>query len=173
VGSGYSTLIARKAIRYAGHPTKLVAIDPQPRTDVQAVVDELILHPVEQSDLINFDWSPDDFLFIDSSHICRTRGDLPYLYCQLLPSLPAGMLIHVHDIFLPYDYPNLYDPWCYTELYMLSCMLAHSSRYQTILSTHMLSRQHRDEMRAVFGPLVGSEEKTHYFGGSYWFEVRS
>jgi hypothetical protein len=174
VGSGYSTLVARKTIGYAGYTTKLVAIDPQPRTDIEAVVDELLLHPVEQSDLLNYDWSPQDLLFIDSSHLCRTRGDLPYLYCQVLPSLPAGMLIQVHDILLPYDYPNLFDAWCYTELYLVFCTLAHSSRYQTVFSTHMLSRQHRDEMRAVFGPLVGSEEEdlTHYFGSSIWFEIR-
>ena len=173
VGSGFSTLIARKTILHAGYPTKLVAIDPYPRTNVQAVTDELILRPVEQSNLIDYDFSSEDLLFIDSSHLCRTRGDLPYLYCQVLPSLPIGILVHVHDIFVPYDYPNLYDPWCYTELYLLSCTLAHSSRYQTVLSTHCLSRQHRDKMRATFGPLVGSEEQTHYFGSSYWFEVQA
>lgn len=173
VGSGFSTLIARKTIRHAGLATRLVAIDPHPRTDVKAAADELILHPVEQSRLLEYDWSPEDLLFIDSSHLCRTRGDLPYLYCQLLPSLPAGILVHVHDIHLPYDYPNLYDVWCYTELYLLSCTLAHSSRYRTVLANHMLSRQHLDAMRAVFGPLVGNEEQTHYFGSSFWFQVNS
>ena len=137
VGSGFSTIIARETIRYAGYPTKLVAIDPYPRTDVQTVADELIRCPVEQSNLMDYDWRADDLLFIDSSHLCRTRGDLPYLYCQLMPSLPAGLVVHVHDIFLPYDYPNLYDTWCYTELYLLSCMLAHNSRYQSILATHL------------------------------------
>ena len=173
VGSGFSTLTARKTIGHAGYSTRLVAIDPHPRTDVQAVTDELILRPVEESDLINFELSAEDLLFIDSSHLCRTRGDLPYLYCQVLPSLPAGILVHVHDIFLPYDYPNLYDRWCYTELYLLSCMLAHSSRYHPLLGAHHLTRLHRDRMQAVFGPLVGSEEETHYFGCSFWFEVRS
>jgi hypothetical protein len=172
VGSGFSTLVARKAIHHAGWSTRLVAIDPFPRTDVQLAADELRRCPVEQSDLINFDWCSDDVLFIDSSHLCRTRGDLPYLYCQVLPALPSGVVVHVHDIFLPYDYPNLYDVWCYTELYLLSCMLAHNPRYRTILATHLLSRQHREHMRLTFGPLVGSEEHTHYFGASFWFEIR-
>jgi hypothetical protein len=170
VGSGYSTLIARKTIRHAGYPTKLTAIDPSPRTEVGAAVDELIRCPVERSGLINFDWSPEDLLFIDSSHICRTRGDLPYLYCQLIPSLPTGVIVHVHDIFLPYDYPNLYDSWCCNELYLLSCLLAHSSRYRTVLATHWLSREHPQEMRATFGPLVA--QSRHHFGCSYWFEIR-
>jgi hypothetical protein len=173
VGSGYSTLIARKTIRHAGYPTKLVAIDPFPRTDVRTAVDELHCSPVEQSNLIDDTWCAEDLLFIDSSHLCRTRGDLPYLYCQVLPSLSAGVVVHVHDIFLPYDYPNLYDPWCYTELYLLSCMLAHTVRYRPILATHLLSRQYRERMQATFGPLVGDEEHTHYFGASFWFEVQS
>jgi hypothetical protein len=51
-------------------------------------------------------------------------------------------------------------------------MLAHSPRYRPILSTHMLSRQHRERMQLTFGPLVGNEEHTHYFGASFWVEIR-
>ena len=50
----------------------------------------LHLAPVEKSDLANRNWQAGDLLFIDSSHICRTRGDLPYLFCNVIPSLPAG-----------------------------------------------------------------------------------
>lgn len=120
VGSGFSTLIARRAVEYGKLDTRIVVIDQYPRTDVRSVVDELKLARVEQTGLIAFDWTADDLLFIDSSHICKTRGDLPYLFCQLLPSLPSGMLVHVHDIFLPYDYPNLYDGWWHSEEYMLA-----------------------------------------------------
>jgi len=173
VGSGYSTLLARKVIQYGGSPTELIAIDPWPRTDVQAAVDRLYQMPVEQSHLIDFDWSPEDLLFIDSSHLCRTRGDLPYLYCQLLPSLPAGVLVHVHDIYLPYDYPNLYDKWCYNELYLLACLLAHSPRYHTVLATHWLSREHRQVMLDTFGPMVSKDGDLNYNGCSFWFEIRA
>ena len=59
--------------------TKIVVYDPFPRTDVKPAADELNLMPVERSDLAQSNWSSGDLLFIDSSHICRTRGDLPYL----------------------------------------------------------------------------------------------
>ncbi len=72
VGSGFSTLIARKAVSFAGAGTKIVVYDPYPRTDVKSAADELNLVPVERSDQAVSKWSPRDLLFIDSSHISRT-----------------------------------------------------------------------------------------------------
>jgi hypothetical protein len=174
VGSGFSTLVARKAVSSARSNTKIVVYDPFPRTDVKPAADELNLMPVERSDLAQSNWSAGDLLFIDSSHICRTRGDLPYLFCKVIPSLPDGVLVHVHDIFLPYDYPNLYDQWCHTEQYLLACMLSHSRRYRVIMTTHWLSRTQPAAMNAAFGPLAGTAASApHHFGCSFWFEVRS
>ena len=172
VGSGFSTLVARRAVEYGNLDTRIVVIDPYPRTDVRSVVDELKLSRVEQTGLIEFDWTADDLLFIDSSHICKTRGDLPYLFCQLLPSLPSGVLVHVHDIFLPYDYPNLYDGWWHSEEYMLACTLAHSTRYRVVMSTHWLSRTHGGDMEKTFGPFAGTAVSSpDHFGCSFWIEV--
>lgn len=172
VGSGFSTLIARKAVGFAGAATKIVVYDPYPRTDVEPAADELTLAPVEQSGLAERRWSASDMLFIDSSHICRTRGDLPYLFCKVIPALPPGVLVHVHDIFLPYDYPNLYDQWCHTEQYLLACMLAHSRRYRVVLATHWLSRTQPAAMNAAFGALAGVPSSApHHLGCSFWFEV--
>lgn len=172
IGSGFSTLIARKAVSFAGSETKIAVYDPYPRTDVKDAADELNLVPVERSSLVTRAWSAKDLLFIDSSHICRTRGDLPFLFCNVIPSLPAGVLVHVHDIFLPYDYPNLYDQWCHTEQYLLACMLAHSRRYRVVLATHWLSRTQPEVMNATFGPLAGTPSSApHHLGCSFWFEV--
>lgn len=172
VGSGFSTLVAKRAIGFAKLSTRLSVFDPAPRTDVRAVADELTLAPVEQSDLARRAWRENDILFIDSSHICRTRGDLPYLFCEVIPSLPRGVLVHIHDIFLPYDYPNLYDQWCHSEEYLLGCTLAHSERYRVVMSNHWLSREHPHAMNLTFGPFAGTEKTApHHFGCSFWFEV--
>lgn len=171
VGSGYSTLIARRAIRYAGLPTKLTVIDPLPRTEVGSAADEIVNSHAEDSGLDHRKWAANDILFIDSSHICRSRGDVPLLFCQVLPKLPVGVFVHVHDIFIPYDYPTNYDDRCYTEQYLLHCILSGSSRYLTILSTHYLSRNHPKPMQQVFSPKVGASQL--YNGASYWFKVVS
>jgi hypothetical protein len=147
VGSGYSSLIARRAIQYAALPTKLTIIDPSPRTEVSFAADEIQNVPVEDSELCHRNWAANDILFIDSSHICRSRGDVPFLFCQVLPKLPVGVFVHVHDIFIPYDYPTNYDDRCYTEQYLLYCTLSGSRRYLTVLSTHY----------CLFWPLLKNE----------------
>ncbi len=171
VGCGYSTLIARRAIQYAALPTKLTVIDPAPRTEVGSAADEIVRNNVEDSALDHRVWAPNDILFIDSSHICRSRGDVPFLFCQILPKLPVGVFVHVHDIFIPYDYPTNYDARCYTEQYLLHCILSGSSRYSTVLSTHHLSRSHPRPMQQVFSSKVGASQL--YNGASYWFQVVS
>ena len=168
VGAGFSTLIAKATI-HAGLPTQITVVDPAPRTDVQASADECLRLPVERSAIGERDWSAGDVLFIDSSHICRTRGDIPYLFCQLIPGLPSGVLVHVHDIYIPFDYPNNRDHLCYTEQYVLHALLAHSPRYRTVLTSHWLSRQHARRMQETFGPDTASDVRL--YGGCYWFEV--
>ena len=170
VGSGFSTLIARRALQYARHEAPLTVIDPAPRTDVERAADQVIYQPVEESRLEDVKFTSRSLLFIDSSHITRPRGDGPYLYCRVLPQLPAGMLVHVHDVFTPHDYPTCYDHLGWTEQYLLQALLSHSPRYHTVLATHFLSRAHTAEMQATFGPQVGADNL--FYGASYWFEVR-
>ena len=170
VGSGYSTLIARKALEYARNEAPLTVIDPAPRTDVEQAADRVIYERVEDTKLEQFDLTGRSLLFIDSSHITRPRGDVPYLYCEVLPQLPAGTVVHLHDIFIPYDYPTCYDHLCWTEQYVLHSLLANSPRYQTLLSTQYLSRHQTAPMQATFGPQVGADNL--FYGASYWILIR-
>jgi methyltransferase family protein len=170
VGSGYSTRVARAAVRYAKCETEIIVIDPSPRADVTTYADRIMLSPVEDSGVAREGWTGDDILFIDSSHVCRIRGDLPFLFCELLPALPAGTVVHVHDVFLPYDYPNVYDERCYNEEYLLFCTLSFTPRYRTLFASHWLSRQHGQAMRKTFGPAVGVDQLL--YGASYWFDVK-
>lgn len=169
VGSGFSTLIARKTIEHCRLQTRLVVIDPQPRTDVRAVVDDAHFCPVEDSPLRTLPLTGRSLLFIDSSHVTRPRGDIPFLFCQVLPTLPTGVTVHVHDIFTPYDYPTVYDGLCYSEQYALQCLLSHSPRYRTLLAAQFLSRQHTEALRAAISPSAAKDPL--FFGASYWFDV--
>lgn len=117
VGSGSSTLVMSRAVdrnlREGGMGSQIVAIDPYTAGQVAG------LPHVESSDvhgialrLEDLDLSEGDVLFIDSTHAVRTGSELPNLYLDIIPNLPAGVLIHIHDIYLPYLFsPLLYDTY--------------------------------------------------------------
>jgi methyltransferase family protein len=170
VGSGFSTLIARATLEFAQLKCPLTVVDPAPRTNVERAADKVIYERVEDSKLEKFALTEKSLLFIDSSHITRPRGDVPYLYCEVLPQLPAGTVVHFHDIFIPYDYPTCYDHLCWTEQYVLHALLAQSPRYRTLLSTQYLSRHHVADMQATFGPQVGADNL--FYGASYWIQIQ-
>jgi hypothetical protein len=170
VGSGFSTLIARHTLQHAQLKSPLTVVDPAPRTNVERAADKVIYERVEDSKLEKFALTGRSLLFIDSSHITRPRGDVPYLYCEVLPQLPVGTVVHFHDIFIPYDYPTCYDHLCWTEQYVLHALLAQSPRYRTLLSTQYLSRHHTAEMQATFGPQVGADNL--FYGASYWIQIQ-
>jgi hypothetical protein len=171
VGGGFSTLIARRAIDYLGLPTQLVVVDPEPRTNVTHVADVLIRSRVEETDLSSLPLAEGVLLFIDSSHVVRARGDVQFLLDSVVPSLGVGSTVHVHDVFLPWDYPFSFQARLYTEQYLFQAMLAFSSRYKVLLSTHYMSRCFVEEMQATFGAIVGNHHQ--HFGASFWLEVVS
>lgn len=126
VGCGNSTRITRQAIIDGGLKTELTAIDPWPRADIAGVIDRFEQAPVETADPAIFaGLGADDILFIDSSHLVRVSNDVAHLFCRILPQLAPGVVIHVHDVFLPYEYPKrfFYDCPGWGEQYLLHALL--------------------------------------------------
>jgi len=167
LGGGFSTLIARKTLQLQEKPGRLVVIDPQPRTGIEDAADVVIRRFVEDIDLTTLSMSGDTILFIDSSHVCRAGGDIPLIFCKIIPSLPPGVLVHVHDIFLPFDYPFSYQKLLWNEQYVLHALLAHARKFTVVFATHFMTRSYLNEMQEVFGPAVGVDKDT--FGASFWF----
>lgn len=170
IGSGYSTLIAKTVSRRLGIKCSIVIVDPEPRVNVAGMAEKIFLDCVEDIEFKRLEIDERTILFIDSTHLCKPGGDIPYLYAKVLPSVPAGVLVHVHDVFIPYDYPAQYQIRCYTEQYLLHALLSHSERYEVIFATHFMSRTHRKEMNAAFGDIVGNHDL--YYGASFWFQIR-
>jgi hypothetical protein len=167
VGAGYSTRIARKTIDLLALPTELVVVDPNPRVRIGATADLWIQTRIENSKKLEV--GATDFLFIDSSHVIRPGGDAQYLLNHLVPALPVGAVVHVHDVFCPWDYPDAYRRRLYTEQYVVQALLSGSRRYRILFATHLMARRHTEGMRAAFGPTVGAGQDHH--GSSLWFEV--
>lgn len=169
VGSGFSTRVARRTIESEKLATTLHIFDPEPRTEVRDIVDQAVLKPVEQTKVADLGLTERSLLFIDSSHITRGQGDVTHLFLQVLPALPRGVLVHVHDIFIPFEYPLAYLRRIYTEQYLLQMLLTHSSRYKVLFATHWMSRIHPADMKKAFG--VQMRADGGFSGASFWFRA--
>ena len=137
IGSGHSTRIARQAIADAGLDARLTAIDPSPRISLAGIVDEHVPSSVEsEANRERYrSLSANDVLFIDSSHEIRTANDVVFLYLEVLPELAPGVIVHIHDIFLPFDYPRewlLERGWQWNEQYLVHAILAFGDRFEVI-----------------------------------------
>jgi hypothetical protein len=130
IGSGNSTRAARAAIRHFGRDVRLVSVDPQPRVEIDALCDEVIRAPLERTDLSALlALEPGDVLFIDSSHRSFMNSDVTVLMTEVLPALKPGVIVGIHDILLPYDYPEGWTKRAYNEQYLLAALLLANPDY--------------------------------------------
>ena len=108
VGAGFSTLVAANAAQLNGE-TSITAIEPYPQKLLRQISDQidLVKQTAQSIDLTFFETlKKNDILFIDSSHVVKTGSDVCYLVLEVLPRLQPGVIVHFHDIFLPFDYPR-------------------------------------------------------------------
>ena len=135
IGSGNSTTFARQAVSDHHLQTRMVSIDPHPRKDIDSLADEIVRSPLERTDLAIFDrLTKNDILFFDGSHRCFMNSDVTVFFLEVLPRLPSGILIHIHDIHLPYDYPPERALHYESEQYLLATMLLGGcSKYEIVL----------------------------------------
>lgn len=128
IGSGNSTRIIRQAITDGKLTVSHIAIDPEPRADITGFTDSVLRHRFEETNVMDElgALETNDILFIDSSHQVHVANDVVKLFCNVVPALAPGIAIHVHDVFLPFDYPA---PFCtdhsgFGEQYLVQVMLA-------------------------------------------------
>jgi hypothetical protein len=169
VGSGNSTRIIRQAIADGGLLVEHVAIDPAPRSDIAGLVDRMLFNRFEHVDAepIIDQLGPDDILFIDSSHEVNVGNDVARLFCVTLPALADGVVVHVHDIFLPFDYPEAFYKICpsWGEQYLLQLFLQRDE-YEILWPGYYIQKQKPDEADRL--PFLASG-----IAQSFWFRVRS
>jgi predicted O-methyltransferase YrrM len=141
VGSGQSTKIMRRAIRDHGISSRLTSIDPCPRSEINALCDQIVRQPLEELDSAIFKkLGTGDLLFIDSSHRSFMNSDVTVFFLEILPALAPGVLVHLHDVHLPYDYPPERAEWYYSEQYLLAAsMLAGHRGYEVVLPNAFVS----------------------------------
>jgi predicted O-methyltransferase YrrM len=153
IGSGNSTKFAARARRDGGLSTRIISIDPAPRAEVDELCDEAVRAPLERADLSVFDSiEPGDVVFFDGSHRAFMNSDAVVFFLEVLPELPEGVLVGVHDILLPWDYPPHWAARYYSEQYLLACyLLAEGRRLEPVLPCHYVSLD--AELSSILAPL--------------------
>jgi hypothetical protein len=173
IGSGFSSLILGEALTKNNEPN-LVCIDPSPQNFLRQNLPglhSLIEKRVQDIDVDFFSrLNPGDILFIDSSHTVKIGGDVNYLFLEVLPRLKPGVIVHIHDIFLPFDYRR---DWVmeqfrfWSEQYLLQAFLMFNSEFEVLMANSYLNHYQREELKATFPTLPS------WRGGSFWIRRRS
>jgi hypothetical protein len=173
IGSGNSTKVAFKAKQDQKLATEIISIDPMPRAEIDNLADKIIRKPFEDIDFNILDeLNENDILFVDNSHRILPNSDSMVFYLEILPRLKKGVIVHIHDIYLPYDYPQFMCDRFYSEQYGIAMyLLANSKKYEPILPNYFISED--KELSELIAPIWKHEnlENVERHGGSFWLRI--
>ncbi len=175
IGSGNSTKVARKAIRENNLSTEIISIDPFPRANIDHLADRVIREPFENlsdNKFIVESLNENDILFIDNSHRVFPNSDAMICFLELLPFLKKGVIVQIHDVYLPFDYPQFMCDRFYNEQYMLAAfLLANPQKFQTILPNYFISED--AELAKIISPVWDHPNlrEVEKHGGSFWLRI--
>lgn len=176
IGCGYSTMMSMQAERKnasENFPCRHICIEPYEMPWLEKLDIEVIRKKVEDVPMELFtQLQANDFLFIDSSHIIRPQGDVLYEFLDILPRLGSGVVVHVHDIFTPKDYPTdwvVEEHRLWNEQYLLEAFLTNNQQYKIIAAVNYLKTHYRDQFNQVC-PLSGTMDDD--VPGSFWMMKR-
>ena len=183
VGSGFSSLLLGQAAT-KNNNSALICIEPFPQEFLKhgfRGLRSLIEKKVQDMDLDFFSQlGPGDVLFIDSSHTVKIGGDVNYLFLEVLPRLKPGVIVHVHDIFFPFDYRR---DWVkeefrfWTEQYLLQAFLTFNSEFEVLMANRYLAHKYPEDLKAAFPSLgklkANSKQEISWGGGSFWMRRKT
>lgn len=171
LGSGMSTLVIADARERNGNPdaTKHDVYDPFARPDLADVLTDVArLHPVGATEVPRSDFAKleaGDLLFVDTTHTVKVGGEVNRIILEILPLLAPGVLIHVHDIFLPWEYPKEFMTerrFFWAEQYLLQAFLAYNDEFEILFSAHALQRLYPTRVSRLV-PSAGRETRPAAF----------
>jgi len=173
IGSGNSTKVAFKAKTEQNLDTEIISIDPMPRAEIDHLANRVIREPFEDIDFdIVDELNENDVLFVDNSHRILPNSDSMVFFLEVLPRLKKGVIVQIHDIYLPYDYPQFMCDRFYSEQYGLAMyLLANPKKYETILPNYFIFED--KELSELISPIWQHDniQNVEKHGGSYWLNI--
>lgn len=176
IGSGNSTYLSAQAVRENGRPCELVAFEPHPETALRAGVPEpsrLVRTKVQDVPVQEFErLEENDILFIDSSHVLTIGSDVQVEILEILPRLKKGVLVHLHDVFIPSEYPKswvLENHLFWTEQYLLQAFLTFNNAFEVLWAASYMHLKHPDVLEQHFS----SYQRQDRWPGSFWMRKKT
>ena len=149
IGSGVST----HCMLSAG-AKNITCIEPYPSNFIKKNTKiKLIKKKLQHCDIKIFeDLSAGDFLFVDSTHTLKIGSDVSKIYLEIIPILKPGVIIHIHDIFFPYNYSrdinNTMFQWLETQ--MLQALLIDNSKIEILFCMSHLHYKFSNVLKEIF-----------------------
>jgi len=181
IGSGNSTLLTYNTKKLFNLDLEIICIEPYPSAYLEKLSDigeiTLIKNCLEKIDLDIFSTlTQNDILFIDSSHVLKLDSDVMFYFTKIFPILKKGVLVHIHDIFFPYDYPLnwLKEGRFWNEQYFLYVFLQYNTKFSIKFCNTYASYKYHDMLKIV---QKNTYEKNNnivnnvFSGGSIWLIV--
>src|SRR4051794_20501601 len=160
LGSGFTTLLIGSAARKnaaEGRHTEHLAYDPFPRP--QILGDEppppTRFEPISATDVpldAFAQLGAGDFLFVDTTHTVKLGSDVNYIVLDVLPTLAPGVIIHFHDVFLPWEYPREWFEemqYYWAEQYLLQAFLAFNSDFEVLIPAAAIASEFPERLASV------------------------
>jgi predicted O-methyltransferase YrrM len=169
IGCGWSSMLLARALNRNGTACGVVQVEPYPN---RAIFDQLPSEWVHHETILQrapldiFDkLEAGDICFYDGSHCVKTASDVVWFFFEVLPRLTPGVVIHLHDIFLPDDYP---EEWIFergqswNEQYLLKAFLMYNPCFEVLIANRYLWRTKPEELDAMYKGVQPS------YGCSFW-----
>jgi len=174
VGSGFTTAVTLDTVeRHFDGPLELLCLEPdastlrrlvRPSDRLELVESTLQAVPLEIFDRLE----ANDVLFVDSTHVSKAGSDVNRIFFDILPRLRSGVVVHLHDVFHPFEYPPrwLEEGRAWNEAYLLRAFLEYNREFEVLLFNEYLGRFHRAWFERNM-PLWLEDT-----GGSFWMRKR-
>jgi Methyltransferase domain len=174
LGSGSSSHVIQMAARVNARdevPLEHTIFDPFPfQNGTMGPVTEAAVHAVRTEDIDPARFAnlrAGDVLFIDTTHTVRTGGDVTHIFLEVLPRIAVGVTIHVHDIFLPYEYPRDWvvdERRAWAEQYLLQAFLVFNTHFEVVMPNYAVAQAAPDTLKE----LVPSFDPATVRPGGFW-----
>lgn len=174
IGSGTSTRVAYKSRKDNLLNFEIISIDPTPRKNIKNVADKTYQKNIQNINVEIFEGlKENDMIFLDGTHMLLPNSDVMWFFLEVFPKLKKGVIVQIHDVYLPYDYPDFMCDRYYNEQYLLGALLLSNKHKYEIVSPNYFIYTNK-ELHGILNPIweLDSLKNVESHGGSFWLKIR-